>query len=272
MSNEATPRAKGTLGALSSARSSTVSSKSGQATTRIASGQKTTTTTGRKKSVNITQKGSSSSSVKKQSSFRVTTTTNSRTPPISSLPLPSSSPTKNYATMPIGGERTPTKANIFSGSATVGSKKAAKQAPINTSDNEPLKAYLRIRPPSGDDVESNDSNVDPYIEVVNDTEVFMNPPKDSSAPRARIHAGAVPTKYTFSRVFAAMHLIGGDKEGEAGILPRSVDVVFNSIKGVESTSDIRPVGLSGVERIERNDLASGKNGVNPFSLPECRSI
>ncbi|PWN37267.1 kinesin-domain-containing protein [Meira miltonrushii] len=210
--------------------------------------------------------------------------------------------------MPIGGERTPTKANVFSGSATVGSKKATKQAPLTVSDNEPLKAYLRIRPPAGDDADSKDSNVEPYIEVVNDTEVFMNPPKDSSAPRARIHVGAVPTKYTFSKVFAGnapdrsqasffqsttLPLVnellqgqsgliftygvtnsgksytvqGGDKEGEAGILPRSVDVVFNSIKGVESTSDIRPVGLSGVERIDKNDFASGKNGVNPFSLP-----
>lgn len=309
MSSETTPRTKGTLNNLNSARSSTISSRSGQTTPRIASGQRTATTTGSKKSISGTQKATSSTSstVKKQSSFRVPTSTQNRTPPLSNLPLPSS-PTKHYATMPIGSERTPTKANVFSGSATVGSKKAAKPVPLATSDNEPLKAYLRIRPPTGDDANSKDTNVEPYIEVVNDTEVFMNPPKDSSAPRARIHAGAVPTKYTFSKVFAGnapdrsqasffqsttLPLVnellqgqsgliftygvtnsgksytvqGGDKEGEAGILPRSVDVVFNSIKGVESTSDIRPVGLSGVERVEKNDLSSGKNGVNPFSLP-----
>jgi hypothetical protein len=31
---------------------------------------------------------------------------------------------------------------------------------------------------------------------------------------------------------------GGKEAGEAGILPRSMDTIFNSIKGLESTSDV----------------------------------
>lgn len=58
---------------------------------------------------------------------------------------------------------------------------------------------------------------------------------------------------------------GGHGAGEAGILPRSMDVIFNSIKGLESTSDIRPVGLAGVEQVPVHD--GQEHGINPFSLP-----
>ncbi|PKI84137.1 hypothetical protein MVES_002007 [Malassezia vespertilionis] len=39
---------------------------------------------------------------------------------------------------------------------------------------------------------------------------------------------------------------GKDGAGQAGILPRAIDVVFNSIQGKECTSKVRPVGLNGV--------------------------
>ncbi|KAH0445950.1 hypothetical protein IEQ34_025215 [Dendrobium chrysotoxum] len=129
----------------------------------------------------------------------------------------------------------------------------------------------------------------------------MNPPKDAiSAARARVYATSVPTKFTFSRVFApptiavkddaqadffrhtTLPLVdellqgqsgliftygvtnsgksytvqGESGPGQAGILPRSADVIFNSIQDLQSTSDIRPVGLSGVERSRPSDAIS----------------
>lgn len=43
-------------------------------------------------------------------------------------------------------------------------------------------------------------------------------------------------------------VLGGEGPEEAGLLPRAMDVIFNSIEGLESNSDIMPVGLYGVER------------------------
>ena len=40
---------------------------------------------------------------------------------------------------------------------------------------------------------------------------------------------------------------GNDEPGEAGILPRTMDVIFNSIQGRECTKAVRPMGLTGVQ-------------------------
>lgn len=37
---------------------------------------------------------------------------------------------------------------------------------------------------------------------------------------------------------------GGSQADEAGVLPRSMDTIFNSIKGLESTSDVSKIGES----------------------------
>lgn len=77
---------------------------------------------------------------------------------------------------------------------------------------------------------------------------------------------------------------GGNASNEAGVLPRSMDTIFNSIKGLESTSEvglnpalkdilvltffliqIRPVGLIGVELAKSDTTAI--SGINPFSIP-----
>ncbi|PWN48418.1 kinesin-domain-containing protein [Violaceomyces palustris] len=63
---------------------------------------------------------------------------------------------------------------------------------------------------------------------------------------------------------------GGTGPGEAGILPRSLDVIFNSIEGLESSSSIRPMGLSGVEKVEANETntcSAPPTGLNPFAIP-----
>lgn len=191
------------------------------------------------------------------------------------------------------------------------------------SEIEPVKAYLRIRPPSND---APKQSARPYIEVVSDTEVLMHPPSQpaysSAIPgiRSRTTSIVPPTKYIFSKVFASQppttspsvaeqdmsqsaffqhtslplveallqgesglmftygvtnsgksHTVMGNSEpGGAGILPRSLDVIFNSIKGLESTADIQPVGLSGVQRVDKHSAqadAASVPGVNPFMIP-----
>lgn len=49
-------------------------------------------------------------------------------------------------------------------------------------------------------------------------------------------------------------VVGGRESEEAGLIPRAMDVVFNSIDGLQSESDISPVGLYGVERADRASL------------------
>ncbi|SPO30244.1 related to Kinesin-like protein KIF23 [Ustilago trichophora] len=188
-------------------------------------------------------------------------------------------------------------------------------------DIEPVKAYLRIRPPPPD---AHNQSPRPYIEVVSDTEVLMHPPSQPafssslSGVRSRTTSIVPPTKYIFSKVFGShassssgaeqdmsqsaffQHttlplvqallqgesglmftygvtnsgkshtVMGNTSHGGAGILPRALDVIFNSIQGLESQSSIQPVGVSGVQRVDKHsaqfDPASNL-GVNPFMIP-----
>lgn len=185
---------------------------------------------------------------------------------------------------------------------------------------EPVKAYLRIRPPSDD---APKESARPYIEVVSDTEVLMHPPSQSAYSsaipgfRSRTASIAPPTKYIFSKVFGSQTnssgaqqdmtqsaffqqttlplveallqgesglmftygvtnsgkshtVMGNSAPGGAGILPRSLDVIFNSIKGVESSANIQPSGVSGVQRFDKQSAqaeSTSSLGVNPFMIP-----
>ena len=131
-----------------------------------------------------------------------------------------------------------------------------------------LKAYLRIRPRLGDE----EPTSSPYLTPLSDTTVNMTDPQDPQNGRAKYRFSAVPPSsiYTFSHVFpptttqydfftkTTLPLVqdvltgqngllftygvtnsgktytvqGGTQEGAAGILPRSLDVVFNSIEGL----------------------------------------
>lgn len=51
---------------------------------------------------------------------------------------------------------------------------------------------------------------------------------------------------------------GGRGEEEAGILPRTLDVVFNSIEGLQSERLMRPKGLGGVEFLEQEDAVGSE--------------
>ncbi|KAE8206807.1 hypothetical protein CF327_g7486, partial [Tilletia walkeri] len=148
---------------------------------------------------------------------------------------------------------------------------------------------------------------EPYIQILNETQVLMKPPREgaSNSIRARVHASTLPIKYTFTRVFAptiplsspalstpkpapsaatndqasffqhttlplvrellsgqsgliftygvtnsgkSYTVLGGNRKNEAGILPRALDVIFNSIQGRHLDDPrVRPRGLVGVE-------------------------
>ncbi|TFY71141.1 hypothetical protein EVG20_g1873 [Dentipellis fragilis] len=154
-------------------------------------------------------------------------------------------------------------------------------------DREPIKAFLRLRPHIHVDgpttapyletltdtsVQMSDPNRDGAL-------------TENNRPRFRPSTAAPTSIYTFSHVFAASTLQaefftkttlplvrglldgengllfaygvtnsgktftmqGGTTEGSAGILPRTLDVIFNSIDGLQSKSRYRPVRLHGVE-------------------------
>ncbi|SPO32785.1 related to Kinesin-like protein KIF23 [Ustilago trichophora] len=193
----------------------------------------------------------------------------------------------------------------------------------STLEIEPVKAYLRIRPPPQD---AQIQTARPYIEVISDTEVLMHPPSHPayssssslSGVRSRTTTILPPTKYIFSKVFGSQAtsssgaeqdmsqsaffqhttlplvqallqgesglmftygvtnsgkshtVMGNTSNGGAGILPRALDVIFNSIHGLESKSSIQPVGVSGVQRVDKHSaqVDSASNlGVNPFMIP-----
>ncbi|KAG2176697.1 hypothetical protein INT44_007361 [Umbelopsis vinacea] len=136
-------------------------------------------------------------------------------------------------------------------------------------ENEPIKAFLRIRPNLQLGNEKN-----PYMEAVSDVEVSMLPPEDSNAYRTRNRA---PERYKFTKIFhedvsqkqffdeTALPLVEDVLNGEnallfaygvtnsgktysiqgtkndSGILPRSLDVIFNSIKEYQNDSKLKPM-------------------------------
>jgi kinesin family protein 20 len=138
---------------------------------------------------------------------------------------------------------------------------------------EALQAFLRIRPPPAD-AEADSSSSNPYLEIRDDKSVVMTAP----AENARHHLPKPPHTYSFDRVFAPdsqqhefftsttlplvdkllkgenglMFAYGVSNSGKTytiqggpqasledrGVLPRALDVVFNSISGLESKATV----------------------------------
>ncbi|KAG9005404.1 hypothetical protein FRB94_010883 [Tulasnella sp. JGI-2019a] len=148
-------------------------------------------------------------------------------------------------------------------------------------DREAIQAFLRIRPPPTDAP----SIHSPYLSIIDDTSVDMCTP--TATRPSRLHTPTEPLKstYTFSHVFdptisqsqffadTTLPLVkdvltgdnalmfaygvtnsgktftvqGGNEKGQAGILLRTLDVIFNSIDGRSCEAPLRPTGLVGVE-------------------------
>lgn len=156
-------------------------------------------------------------------------------------------------------------------------------------DREPMMAYLRIRPHLGGD----DPISQPYLTPLSETSVRMTDPHDPQNNPSRFRPSTVPPSsiYAFSHVFlpntsqsdfftkTTLPLVqdalqgqssllfaygvtnsgktytvqGGAKENSAGILPRSLDVIFNSIEGLHGDGKFRPVRLHGIEPADATD-------------------
>ncbi|KAG6817626.1 hypothetical protein H0H87_006254 [Tephrocybe sp. NHM501043] len=150
------------------------------------------------------------------------------------------------------------------------------------------KAYLRIRPHLGGD----EGIIQPYLAPLNSSTVRMTDPEhDNKTTRFRPSALPSSLTYTFSHVFppdttqsdffakTTLPLVrdvlqgqngllftygvtnsgktytvqGGTTAGSAGILPRTLDVIFNSIDGLHGDGRFRPVRLQGVEPARPDD-------------------
>ncbi|CAG8595344.1 108_t:CDS:10, partial [Dentiscutata heterogama] len=206
--------------------------------------------------------------------------------------------------LPVPPDRTPTSAlrrGILKPISNVSSNKTPSNIPSVTF-NEPksqkrdqnsglIKAYLRIRPINSENV------IKPYIQIINDTEVVMIPPKDSHAFKT---CNKGPEKYMFTKVFdertsqkrffleTTLPLVKGVLDGtnglvfaygvtnsgktysiqgtrnEEGILPRTLDTIFNSIKNLEKN-------YNGNETIVPPIIISKSHMENPFILSDSNS-
>ncbi|KAI9485564.1 MAG: kinesin motor domain-containing protein [Benjaminiella poitrasii] len=157
-------------------------------------------------------------------------------------------------------------------------------------EKEPIKAYLRIRPQSLSEA----SFTEPYLQIVDDLEVCMTPSEDSNAFRSR---NRTPERYKFTKIFSesvtqeeffnktTLPLIHDVLRGEnalifaygvtnsgktysimgtrqqPGLLPRTLDVIFNSIDDYKSEAKLKPfmhslVQLYEEETSENRDILS----------------
>ncbi|KAF8679511.1 Kinesin protein [Rhizoctonia solani] len=172
-------------------------------------------------------------------------------------------------------------------------------------DREPMRAFLRIRPaPSS-------ANSTPYIATLSETTVEMSDPSPAAprfGMRPSL-APAPSLTYTFTRVFppetlqpeffasTTLPLVkdllsgenglvfaygvtnsgktftiqGGNGKGEGGLLPRTLDVLFNSIDGLHGENKWRPAKCSSVEK-EPSYGSSIKSKNGPAVEPDVESL
>ncbi|KAK0561043.1 hypothetical protein OC844_003417, partial [Tilletia horrida] len=171
----------------------------------------------------------------------------------------SGSPTKGGVARPAPPERQDSTSSVVSstGSCATASSKtcaaamklpASKISCFEVEDTEGIKAYLRILPAPQEDKEY----AEPYIQVLNETQVLIRPPREhTNLPLVRNllsgESGLIFT-YGVTNTGKSYTVLGGARKNEAGILPRALDVVFNSIQGRQlEDARIRPRGLVGVE-------------------------
>ncbi|KAL7420661.1 hypothetical protein Q5752_004612 [Cryptotrichosporon argae] len=181
---------------------------------------------------------------------------------------------------PVPAPRTPSGllAKSKEGLRKVSDKMKEREVVRKDTTSESLQAFLRIRPAPAA------SQSQPYLEPQSCNSVLMRPPADPVRP----HIPKPPHVYSFDRVFAPdttqaayftattlplvdklltgenglmfaygvsnsgkSYTIQGGNVGspeERGVLPRAIDVVFNSIKGLESTANLKCQGLADVVR------------------------
>ncbi|KAH8835974.1 kinesin-like protein [Flagelloscypha sp. PMI_526] len=157
-------------------------------------------------------------------------------------------------------------------------KPKAKASPLvkSTSDTkESIQAFLRIRPYKG-----TDAPPETYLSRLSDSQVRLTDPRDDlSKIKDYTFSTVFPEETSQSEFFqrTTLPLVkdvldgqncllfahgvtgsgktytmnGGAKEGTAGILPRTFDVIFNSIKDHQGDLKWIPARLAGVEKAQK---------------------
>lgn len=179
-------------------------------------------------------------------------------------------------------------------------------------DREPIKAFLRIRPDMGGDgpkrVPYLESLSDTAVRMLDPSR--DDPRGYSGIPRLRLSAAPTSSIYTFTHVFppttqqleffakTTLPLVrnildgensllfaygvtnsgktytmqGGSEQSSAGILPRTIDVLFNSIEGLHGSSKYRPARLDGIELNDSSSIFSRAPSLDNFTLPTQQPI
>ncbi|KAI9485316.1 MAG: P-loop containing nucleoside triphosphate hydrolase protein [Benjaminiella poitrasii] len=166
-------------------------------------------------------------------------------------------------------------------------------------EKEPIKAYLRIRPRPENHI---NSDIDPYIEIVDNDQVIMHPPKDShrhkSAERYRFthifdhnstqHQFFNETTLALVRDVLSGHnallfaygvtnsgktysIMGKEAEEEVGLLPRTLYTIFQSIQGHKSEAKLKPAMHSLVMPYD-NNADENRQVLNDCQLQENLSL
>ncbi|KAN0134935.1 P-loop containing nucleoside triphosphate hydrolase protein [Lactarius tabidus] len=179
-------------------------------------------------------------------------------------------------------------------------------------EREPIKAFLRIRPDTGGDesrtapylVSLSETAVRMLDPSRDDAHSY------SGIPRFRLSAAPTSSIYTFTHVFppstqqteffgkTTLPLVrslldgedgllfaygvtnsgktytmqGGSHESSAGILPRTIDVLFNSIEGLQGNNKYRPARLNGIELNDPSSIFSRAPSLDNFTLPAHQPV
>ncbi|KAH9968742.1 P-loop containing nucleoside triphosphate hydrolase protein [Russula dissimulans] len=179
-------------------------------------------------------------------------------------------------------------------------------------DKEPIKAFLRIRPDIAGDGPKRAPYLESISDTtVRMTEPVRDDPRGySGIPRFHLSAAPISSIYTFTHVFpptaqqqeffakTTLPLVrglldgedgllfaygvtnsgktytmqGGSQESSAGILPRTVDVLFNSIERLQSTSKYRPARLNGIELDDSSSIFSRAPSLDHFTFPTQQPV
>ncbi|KAJ4471430.1 kinesin-like protein [Lentinula aciculospora] len=175
--------------------------------------------------------------------------------------------------------------------SVAGARKLAKvKANVVEAEREPIMAYLRVRP----NVNEDDEVSPYLTQLSDTSVRMTDPNQEHQNPSSRFRSSTVTpsSTYTFCHIFppsttqgdfftsTTLPLVrdvlegqnallftygvtnsgktytvqGGSSAGSAGILPRSLDVIFNSIEGLHGSNKYRPIRLYGVELADASDL------------------
>ncbi|CAE6462113.1 unnamed protein product, partial [Rhizoctonia solani] len=255
--------------------------------------------------------GSSASGAAQQQQTSTTRATRStRAPSETKTRLAASTTSSAPPPKPVGSTLSRSTTNRMSvvlpvSKKSISTKEKEKDDKDDKDDKEPMRAFLRIRPtPSS-------ANSTPYITTLSQTTVEMTDPSPAAprfGVRPSL-APAPSATYTFTRVFSpetlqpeffastTLPLVkdlmsgenglvftygvtnsgktytiqGGNGKGEGGLLPRTLDVLFNSINGLHGDNKWRPAKCSSVEK-EPNYGSSVKSKNGPAVEPDVESL